>query len=77
MSEWKPITELPDEFKDGRKLLLYPTNGSYHPNCEPQATIGYWQNHTNPKYKEKWVAWNKCSNPTHWAPLTQPPKETK
>jgi len=75
--EWRPIATAP---KDGRKLLLWPTDGSHHRNCEPQSTIGYWTEHApGTKYAGKgfWMGWNKCKNPTHWLPLPPAPTQKK
>jgi hypothetical protein len=59
MIPWRPIAELPDELKDGRKVLLWK---------ERWAFVGEWDD------KNGWTdqEWDRIANPTHFAEITPP-----
>ena len=71
--EWQAIDTAP---RDGRKIILFPTNGHHSRHNEPQPTIGYWYQPPNLDYKGMWITWNACRKPTHWMPLPRSPFST-
>ncbi len=70
--EWQPIETAP---RDGTNILVWWPSEMHCPVTAHYST-GKWTN--EPGFAWKFTGWGqeKKTEPTHWMPLPEPPKDT-
>lgn len=72
MTDWRPMAEMPDEYRDGRDVLLWDLDRRDQDNKGVGAVVARWS--------ADWRGWDLPASDgvagvyeaTHWAPITPP-----